>query len=193
MEISRQIEDHSLFYSFCFCTFCNEFHTNQCRFLFLQLTSYCSSLHSAVLDIIQTGRKEGLGNNFLTNHCKFRFVTLPQEILDKMKLHPWNFRNLCYTLWKFQGLYPRLTEIPLDFFLITPVNSFYWPLEFPHFIQKFHVISHPPHPPPSAFFLKQPIHTVISPYSDEWLIFFCGNLILLQKKEMNKNEKNINI
>ena len=58
-----------------------------------------------------------------------------------MKLHPWNFRNLCYTPWKFQCLYLRLVEIPHDFFLFTPVNSFSWhPLEFPQFFQKFHVL-----------------------------------------------------
>ena len=37
-----------------------------------------------------------------------------------MKLHPWNFWNLCYTPWKFQGLYPRLVKIPHDFFLDHP-------------------------------------------------------------------------
>ena len=42
---------------------------------------------------------------------KFTFVTLPQKIADKMKHHPWNFYNLCYIPWKFQGLYPRLLEI----------------------------------------------------------------------------------
>ena len=58
-----------------------------------------------------------------------------------MKLHPWNFRNLSYTSWKFQCLYLGLVEIPHDFFLITPVNPFSWPpLEFPHFIYKFHAL-----------------------------------------------------
>ena len=38
------------------------------------------------------------------------------------------------TPWKFQVLYPRLMEAPHDFFVITPANSFYWSLEFPHFI-----------------------------------------------------------
>ena len=81
------------------------------------------------------------GNNFWQNHWKFMFVTLSQEIPDKMKLHPWNFQNLCYTPWKFQCLYLRLVEIPHDFFLFTPVNSFSWhPLEFPQFFQKFHVL-----------------------------------------------------
>ena len=67
---------------------------------------------------------------FSQNPWKFRFVTLPQEISDKMKLHPWNFQKLFYTPWKFQGQYPRLVEIPDVFFLITPVISFSWP----HFI-----------------------------------------------------------
>ena len=48
---------------------------------------------------------------FWQNHWKFRFVTSPQKIPYKMKHHPWNFRNLCYTPWKFQGLYPRLVEM----------------------------------------------------------------------------------
>ena len=68
------------------------------------------------------------------NHWKFRFVTLPQKIPDKMKLHPWNLRNLCYFPWKLQGLYPGLVEIPHDFFLITPINSFSWPPEFQYVI-----------------------------------------------------------
>ena len=56
LEISSKIEGHSLFYLFCTCTFCNEFETKQCKILFRQLTSYCSSLHSAVSGKFQTGR-----------------------------------------------------------------------------------------------------------------------------------------
>ena len=102
-----------------------------------------------------------------------------------MKLHPWNIRNLCYTPWKFQRLYPKVMEISNDLFLITPVNSFFWLLQFSHFIEKFHVLSH--HPPHLyGFFLKLLIHavilTVIFPVSDEWLIFRCRSFILCQKK-----------
>ena len=65
---------------------------------------------------------------FWQNHWKFRFVTLPQKIPEEMKLHSWNFWNLCYTLWKFLGLYPlypRLVEILHDFFIDHPCKFFF--------------------------------------------------------------------
>ena len=103
-----------------------------------------------------------------------------------MKLHPWNFWNLCYTPWKFQGLYPRLVKILHDFFLDHPckflflapgIFTFYLEIPCPP----------PPHSPPVwFFFLKLLIHavtlTVVFPVSDEWLIFRCRNFILCQKK-----------
>ena len=121
----------------------------------------------------------GWGNNFWQNHWIFRFVILPQEIPDKMKLHLWNFQNLCYTPWKFQCLYLRLKEIPHDFFLITPVNSFSWLLlEFPDLFRNS-----------MSFFFWNSSFTqlhwqlYIFPVSDEWLIFCCRNFILCQKKK----------
>ena len=126
---------------------------------------------------------------FRQNHWKFRFVTLPQETPDKMKLHHRSFHKLCYFPCKFQGLYSRLVEILHDFF-ITPVNSVSWPLEFQHF--NFSIPLRNTLPPSCMFFfLKQAIHEVtltlpyhlsigvcIFPVSDEWLIFCCRNLIL---------------
>ena len=78
-----------------------------------------------------------------------------------------------------------------DFF-ITPVNSFSWPLDFPNFIQKFYVLGHPPSPP--VYFFSEIAHshstlTVIFPVSDEWLIFYCRNLILCQKKKKILTQK----
>ena len=52
-----------------------------------------------------------MGRNGKKTPRIFRFVTLPVEIPDKMKFHPWKF-------YKFL-LHPLL---------------FYWPLEFPHSI-----------------------------------------------------------
>ena len=81
---------------------------------------------------MQTGGGSGGGGVeeiiFWQNHWNFRFVNLPQKIPDKMKLHPWNFWNLCYTLWKFLGLYPlypRLVEILHDFFIDHPCKFFF--------------------------------------------------------------------
>ena len=53
-------ECHSFFYSFCTTfAFCNELHTKQCRFLFRQLTSYCSSLQQAVSEKNQNRGRMG--------------------------------------------------------------------------------------------------------------------------------------
>ena len=84
-----------------------------------------------------------------------------------MKLNPWNFRNLRYTPWKFQCLYLRLVEIPHDFFLMTPWNSLSWPLEFPHFIQKLHVLIYPF---PTCMFFSEISHS--HSYTDSYISRF---------------------
>ena len=111
------------------------------------------------------------------NHGKFRFVTLPQEIPDKMKLHPWKFQNLCYTLCKIQGLYPRLVEIPHDFlfdhsckflFLAPGIYTFYFENPCPQ----------PPPSPPVLFFFWNHLHS----YTDSYISSFWWVVnILLQK------------
>ena len=96
---------------------------------------------------------------FWQNHWKFRFVTLPQEIPDKMELHPWNFQNLYYTPWIFQCLYLRLMEIPHDFFLITPVNSFSLAPGISTFYLEI-LCPQPPPSPPVCFFSEILIYAV---------------------------------
>ena len=54
--------------------------------------------------------------------------------------------------WKIQGLYPRLVEILHDFFLITLVNSFSWPLKFPQFVFSIPLEIPCPQPPCMFFF-----------------------------------------
>ena len=41
----------------------------------------------------------------------FKFVTLPQEILEKKALTPGNSANLCDTPWKFRSQQPRPLEV----------------------------------------------------------------------------------
>ena len=53
----------------------------------------------------------------------FGFVTLPLEILEKVKLHLWISTKLCGSPWKFQGKKPKPMKIPRDFFLIAAENS----------------------------------------------------------------------
>ena len=116
---------------------------------------------------------------FWQNERKFRFVTSLQEIPDKVKFHPWNFWNLCYTPWKFQGLYPRLVEIPHDFFLITPVNSFSWPRIYTFYLEN--PCPQPPPPPLHLYdFFSEIAHS--HSYTDSYISSFWWVVnILLQK------------
>ena len=66
----------------------------------------------------------------------YRFVTLPLEISDKMKLHSWKFYKIVLHPLEFQvkNQEPRPMEIPHNIFWIALRNStsFLWPLEFPY-------------------------------------------------------------
>ena len=57
----------------------------------------------------------------------FRFVTLPLEIPDKMKLHPWKLHKIVLHQLEFPRPKAKTHGIPHDFFWILPVNftSFY--------------------------------------------------------------------
>ena len=58
--------------------------------------------------------------------------TLPMEIPDKSKLHPWKlFKIVFYIAWKFPDQKPIPLENPHNFFLVTPGNSTY-PQEVPY-------------------------------------------------------------
>ena len=76
----------------------------------------------------------------------FRFVTLPLQISDKMRLHLWKF-HIIVLHWNFRGQKPKSMAIPHDIFLITPGNSTYFVIDLSHFhilffqySWKFHVL-----------------------------------------------------
>ena len=95
--------------------------------------------------------KRGWGHNFWKKTPGiFRFVTLPLEVSDKMKLIPGNSTKLCYTHCNFQGQNPRPIEIPYDFFWMTPVNAISFCIDpknfhilFIQYPWKFHVVNLP--------------------------------------------------
>ena len=88
------------------------------------LAIYCLDKRSYMDYSRKNLNRRGWGHNFWKKTPGiFRFVTLPLEVLGKMKLTPGNSTKLCYTYWNFQGQKPRPMEIPHDFFWITPVNS----------------------------------------------------------------------
>ena len=110
-------------------------------------------------------KQGGWGYTFLKSLPRnFRFVILPQEILQKKSFYPWKF---CKFVW-------HPLEIPKSkikthgnstiVFLEHPWNFhflFYWPLDFPHAFS-----SRPPEipcpqppspPPPFGFFWNSPI------------------------------------
>ena len=105
--------------------------------------------------------RTGWGYNFWKKAPGFfRFVTLPLEIPDKMKLHPCKFHKIVLHPLEFPRPKAKIHGILHDFFWITPVNSTSYctdPRNF-HilFIQcpwKFHVFN----PPVWIFFWNSPI------------------------------------
>ena len=87
-----------------------------------------------------------LGNNHLGNTCQLwtasggvhaLLLDIPfwQKNLIKKLQMKWSFtpgisQNCASSSWKLNIQYPRLMEIPQDFFLITPVNSILGPWNF---------------------------------------------------------------
>ena len=82
--------------------------------------------------IPEKNKQGGSGHTFLTTGFFYSF-TLPLEIPDKSKLHPWKlFKIVFYIVWKFQDQKPRPLENPHNFFLVTPRNSTYpWKIPYP--------------------------------------------------------------
>ena len=124
---------------------------------------------------------------FWQNPRKFRFVTLPQDVLHKMKLHPWNFQKLCYTPFEIVRPISMTCGNSTWFFLDHPSKF----LEFPHFVLSILLEIPCPQPPVCFVFWTSPFTqlnwqffiTFVFPVSDECLIFRCGNLTCRQKKK----------
>ena len=75
----------------------------------------------AIPEKIQTG---GLRTQFLEKDPGIsRFVTLPLEILDKMKVRAWKFHKIVLHQLEFPRPKAKTHGIPHDFCWITPVNS----------------------------------------------------------------------
>ena len=76
------------------------------------------------IEIFQKKFKQGSwGHNFLKETLGiFRFVTLPLEIPDKMKLHPWKFYKIVTSI-EILGQKLRPMEIPHNLFWITLGDS----------------------------------------------------------------------
>ena len=73
--------------------------------------------------IPEKSKEEGWGHTFLIKTPGiFRFITLPLEIPNKMKLYPWKFHTIVLHPLEFPWPKTKPTEIP-DVFLITPENS----------------------------------------------------------------------
>ena len=163
MEISRKIEDHSFFIPSITVPSIMNFIQNSVDFYLATVAVYIVLFQKKFKQGEDGGGVEDM--LFWQNPWRFRFVTLPRDIPDKMKLHPWNFQKLLYTLWKFQGLYPRLVEIIHDVFLSTLYILLLGPWNF-HilFFQypwKFHVLN------PSLYFFSEIAHS--SSYTDNFL------------------------
>ena len=72
----------------------------------------------------------------------FRFVTLPLEILEKTKLHPWKFHKmLLHPLEILLEFFLSPLEIPLLFYLNPVISSTY--SFFIQYSWKFHVLDPP--------------------------------------------------
>ena len=69
------------------------------------------------------------------------FLLYPWKLQTKQSFTPRNSTKLCYTPQKFWGLKPRLLKIPLDFFLITPINPWKIHLLFLQYPWKFHILN----------------------------------------------------
>ena len=135
-----------------------------------------------------------LGTLFRQHPWKFRFVTLPREIPDKLKRYPGIFKNVSHLLeipWPVSKTGGNSTLFCLDH----PWNFHILFFQYLCTFYFFNSMSSPPLPPPSPtpvfFFLNSPftqLHwkffiTYIFPVSDERLMFCCGNLILHQEKK----------
>ena len=137
---------------------------------------------------MQTGRIRGVEEIiFCQNHWNFRFVNLPQKNPDKMKLHPWNFWNLCYTLWKFLGLYPRLVEIPHDFFIDHPCKFLFLSPGISPFYLEIPCPQSPPSPPVPFFSEIAHSHS----YTDSYISSFWWVVNILLQKFYTLSKKEI--
>ena len=96
--------------------------------------SYCSSLHWAVPEKIQTrgGVVEGVTPDKIFRKIpgNVGLSLYPKKFQTNWSFTPWRLQKLCYTPRKFQDLYSRLVEIPHDhpckfLFLTTGMSTFY--------------------------------------------------------------------
>ena len=75
--------------------------------------------------LLQKKSKRGIRTKFWKkNPGIFRFATLPSEILEKAKLHPWKFSKIVWHPLDIPRPKTKTHKIPHDFILITPGNSY---------------------------------------------------------------------
>ena len=88
------------------------------------LAIYCLAKRSYMSYSRKNPNRKGWGHNFWKKTPGiFRFVTLPLEIPDKMKLHSWKLHKTVLHPLEFPRPKAKTYGIPHDFFWITPVNS----------------------------------------------------------------------
>ena len=99
----------------------------------------------------------------------FRFVSLPLEIRNKMKLHPWKFHQILLHLLEFPRPKTKIHGNSTLFFSWSCLEIpllFYRVLEFPHSIFSIRLVIPcpqplpPPNPPCLFFFWNSPLEIV---------------------------------